>query len=187
MDTMVLENEFVRKQVHPISVEAYHQLGNSGQISEQTELLEGVIIDKMPKDPIHSSLVIRLFRSISAVVSSKYSVRPENPLTIGFSEPEPDLAIVDYDEKEYLYHHPQYAHLVIEVANTTVALDREKSLIYAKGNIPEYWIMNLVTYEVEVYKNPAPTGYKYREIFSKNDVLRPICLPEWKFSLDKYL
>lgn len=187
METMVLENESIRKNFYPISVEAYHELGRLGKISEKTELIDGVIIHKMPKDPVHSSIVIRLFKSISSILPAQYSVRPENPITIGLSEPEPDIAIVDYDEKEYISQHPQNAHFIIEVLNTTLALDREKATIYAKANIPEYWIINLTTNEIEVYKNPSNSVYESKEIFSKEATLSPEILPGWEFSLSDYI
>lgn len=41
MTVMVLENESIRKRVLPISIDAYHELGHSGKISEKTELIEG--------------------------------------------------------------------------------------------------------------------------------------------------
>jgi len=44
-------------QIWPLSVEAYHALGEAGLIPEQTELLYGFVYHKMPKSPLHSYLV----------------------------------------------------------------------------------------------------------------------------------
>src|SRR6185295_11806913 len=101
-------NEFARKRIHPISVEAYHELGCSGRISEKTELLEGVIVEKTPKDPIHSSLVGTIFEQILKLLASKFMLRQENPLTLSLSEPEPDIAVVDFEKNRYIDHHPNF-------------------------------------------------------------------------------
>jgi len=50
----------------PLSVEAYHALGEAGLIPKRTELLYGIVYHKMPKSPLHSYLLLRLldcFRS----------------------------------------------------------------------------------------------------------------------------
>lgn len=187
MVSAILENPDVRRQVHRFSIESYHEFGRLGQISEKTELLEGVIVEKMPKDPIHSSVVLKIFKSIYKILNERFMIRPENPLSLGDSEPEPDIAIVDFDKDEYIHTHPNFAHLVIEVSNTTLSLDREKAVIYAKANIPEYWIINLIAHEVEVYKNPSPRGYSSHKVFSKDEILKPDVLEEWNFCLKEYL
>jgi hypothetical protein len=43
-------------EIWPLSVEAYHALGEARLIPEQTELLYGFIYQKMSKSPLHSYL-----------------------------------------------------------------------------------------------------------------------------------
>ena len=57
MSFAIQERQAFFEKAVPISVEAYHLLYKQGLISEKTELLEGVVIEKMPKDPIHANLV----------------------------------------------------------------------------------------------------------------------------------
>jgi Putative restriction endonuclease len=38
---------------------------------------------------------------------------------------------------------------------------------YASGNIPVYWIVNLVDLQVEVYTNPAGATYTDRTVFTR--------------------
>ena len=45
----MLEKPAIRKQVQSLSVETYHRLGELGLLSEQVELLRGVIVQKMSK------------------------------------------------------------------------------------------------------------------------------------------
>ena len=49
-------------QVWPLSVKAYHALGEMGLIPKQTELLYGQVFRKISKSPLHSGLVRRLLR-----------------------------------------------------------------------------------------------------------------------------
>ena len=49
---------------------------------------------------------------------------------------------------------------LIEVANSSLALDRSKGKIYASAKIPEYWIVNLIENQIEVYRNPSQSDYR---------------------------
>ena len=40
----------------PVTVEQYHALFAQGLIAKNTELLEGTILEKMSKSPLHSSV-----------------------------------------------------------------------------------------------------------------------------------
>ena len=58
--------------------------------------------------------------------------------------------------------------LVVEVADPSLAIDREqKSGLYARARVPEYWIVNLNDRVLEVYREPGPDtsalyGWAYR-------------------------
>ena len=49
------------------------------------------------------------------------------------SEPESDIALVPAGA--YRDHHPDSAYLVVEVAETSLAADREKAEVYAEGGL----------------------------------------------------
>jgi Uma2 family endonuclease len=45
---------------------------------------------------------------------------------------------------------------VVEVSDTTLRLDRKRKLsVYARAQIEEYWIVNLVDRQLEVHREPA--------------------------------
>jgi Uma2 family endonuclease len=73
-----------------------------------------------------------------------------SPGTHDDSEPEPDVALVplgDYSAKR-----PDRAFLVIEVADSSLAFDREtKAPLYASSNVAEYWVVDLAGRAIEVY------------------------------------
>lgn len=174
MSIVILEKESVRELVLPLSVDAYHKLGELGALPEKTELLEGVVIQKMPKNPKHTETLQRLFKLFLNHFKEEYEVRKEEPIVLGESEPEPDLAIVDKKESGYFDAHPNHSHLIIEVANTSLALDRSKAQIYAKGKIPEYWIVNLLENTIEVYRNPIQSEYSEKRLFRIDEEVSPI-------------
>lgn len=174
MTSRVLEREFYRENFVPISVEAYHYLAEKNLISEKAELIEGVIVKKMPKSPIHAALVRRLIQFFQKSISEKYGISSENPLTLKHSEPEPDIAIVDFREDFYATGHPQFAHLIIEISLSTIAFDRDKADIYASANIPEYWIFNLQNKTLEIYKEPMSDKYQLTTILKSTDSIQPL-------------
>jgi Uma2 family endonuclease len=183
MSFALQEHQAFFERAVPISVEAYHLLYKQGLISEKTELLEGVVIEKMPKDPIHAEIVRRIFEFLEKVKSFK--VLKEDPINLGFSEPEPDIAIVP--KGDYSTAHPKEALLVIEVANSSIALDRAKSSIYAKANIPEYIIVNLQNNILEVYMTPVDGKYTFTKILQKDENFISTKIPNVSFSLNDFL
>ena len=101
---------------------------------------------------------------------------PALPLALGeHSEPEPDIAVVAGEPEDYLAAHPATAALVVEVADSSLRLDRRfKAALYAQAGLREYWIVNLVDHTLEVHRDPQPVSdapdlWMYRSV----QVLRP--------------
>ena len=187
MASHVLEREFLRENFVPITVEAYQYLAEKNLISENSELIEGVIVKKMPKSPIHYSFTQKLLLFFQNKISSKYWIRQEGPILSKHSVPEPDIAIVDFRDDYYAVAHPSYAHLVIEISLTTLALDRDKADIYASSNIPEYWIFNLQSKTLEVFQNPSEDKYQLTTILTATDSIHPLFQPELILDLKDFL
>src|SRR3954468_23082007 len=114
--TTILDIPEVRKRFSPLSVEEYHRLDEYNENGRRTELIRGVVIEKMPKSPLHCTLSARLHSKISSQISDAYTIWKERPLTLADSEPEPDVSITLGDERQFLKAHPTTAELVIEVA-----------------------------------------------------------------------
>jgi len=82
------------------------------------------------------------------------------------SVPESDITVVRGERGTYRGKHPtgRETALVIEVAESSVSLDRKKAAIYARAGIPEYWIVNLEDWRLE--RMPQPDG-----TFAKTETL----------------
>ena len=167
----ILEDPLTKDSILLVTVEQYHYLGEVGLIPEKTELLEGVIITKMPKSPVHRFIVIKLYKILSKLINENFVIQKEDPLTFIHSEPEPDISIIPASPDEYKTSHPTSAEFVIEVAVSSLRIDRLKLEIYAEAKIPEYWIVNVTTKSIEVYKNPEGRDYKEKGVYSVEDIL----------------
>jgi Uma2 family endonuclease len=154
-----VEKPATTRLLHRFSVAEYHRMIRAGILTEdhRVELLEGVIVDKMPHNPPHDGTITRIQRRLARQLSQDWLIRVQCAITTRYSEPEPDLAIVKNLEDVYFTRHPgpRDIALLIEVADSTLADDRQdKGSIYAHARIPIYWIVNLNDRTVEVYTEP---------------------------------
>ena len=181
----ILEVPLVRRQVVPISVATYHAMAAQGLVDKRTELLRGVIVEKMSKSPLHASIVRRLFRLVTKAAGPNDLVLKEDPITTIDSEPEPDVAVVAGHEDDFRCSHPQRALLVIEVAVSSIAIDREKASIYAGAGVGEFWLVLPESASIEVHTAPRDGVYAERKIFTGGDTLLSQALPALRVSLGK--
>lgn len=173
----LLDKEPVRRAALRVSVDQYHAMTAAGVISERTELLRGVIVEKMSKSPLHTFISQILRDAILACLPLHHCLRQEQPLGLTDSEPDPDLAVVQGSPQDYITQHPAGAKLVIEVAVSSEDLDREKAAIYAAAGIPEFWLVLPAERAVEIHRKPV--GETYQESFRLADTstLSSPCLP----------
>ena len=163
------------EEVFRISVDRYDRMLESGSLGEDDpiELLSGVIVWKMPKNPKHSTVVRRCQRLIEGLIPAGWHVRKEEPVRIpDYDEPEPDLAVVRGDDRLYENQHPgpRDVGLIIEVAESSLTRDRGlKREIYARAGIPAYWVVNLVDRQVESYADPVGGAYPAPKVLSESD------------------
>jgi Uma2 family endonuclease len=143
---------------------------------DPVELLEGWLVYKMPKNPPHRATTKLLRDALDEIVPDGWYVDAQEPITLEDSEPEPDVMIVRGKTRDYLDRHPSGRDiaLVIEVADSTLARDRtSKKQLYARTEIPIYWIVNLSEQSIEVYQEPAlvaeaPT-YLQKQLYTFSD------------------
>lgn len=146
------------------SVARYQRMIETGILTaeDKVELLENHLVLKMPRNPRHDSSVQRALRPVQKVLPPDWDIRIQSAITLDDSQPEPDVALVRGTADDYETRHPGPADIgqLIEVADSSLLRDqRDKSRIYARANIPVYWIINLVDRRIEVYTRPSgPTA-----------------------------
>lgn len=138
---------------------------------DPVELLGGELVAREPQGSYHVTTIALAARALERAFGLGWTVRQQAPITLDDeSEPEPDLAVVRGEPIDFLDGHPARPALVVEVAETSLRLDRElKGGLYARAGLPEYWIINLRDRCLEVFRSPGadPTrhiGWRYRDI-----------------------
>jgi Uma2 family endonuclease len=169
-----LEREATTRRWRRVEYERLVDLGVF--VGERLELLDGVLVVREPQGSPHAAIVMQVGQVLAAAFGAGWHPRLQAPLALGdHSEPEPDIAVVAGAARDYVAAHPSTAALVVEVADSSLRLDRRfKASIYARAGLPEYWIVNLVDRTLEVHREPGPAidvpdDWSYRSI----DVLRP--------------
>ncbi|BCW96651.1 MAG: Uma2 family endonuclease [Fimbriimonadales bacterium] len=168
--------------------EMFYRLGEAGVLDDSTryELIEGDIYAMPPEGPEHATVCTRLMYRMFTLPAGDWHLRAEKPLRLGASELIPDLAVVPGGVDDYAAQHPTTALLVIEVAATSLARDRELKLgVYARAGIPECWLVNLSEACVEVYREPAGDSYRSVRRYTLGEHLTPLFAPEWAVPVDE--
>src|SRR4051812_20576168 len=112
-----------REDLFRLTVEQYHTMIEAGVLTEDdpVELLEGVLVQKLPKSRAHVAALSRLNRALAAILPPGYFIQMQDPITLSESEPEPDLAVVRGIEDDFTEHPgPADVALVVEVADTSL-------------------------------------------------------------------
>jgi len=146
--------------------------------NEKIELLEGVLVPMSPIGPPHSSAVQKLTALLVPALAGRAAVRIQSPFAaLELSEPEPDVVVAppgDYDAD-----HPDRAYLIIEVAESSLSVDRGvKKRLYARCGVPEYWIVNVVDRVVEVHTEPADGTYAKVDRLERGETVRLTGFPD---------
>jgi Uma2 family endonuclease len=151
-------------EFHRLTSDEYHQLVDSGGFDEDTrvELIEGILCDMSPKSPEHERIIAYLNRVLATALDhDRFWLRPTAPLSIGDSEPEPDLSVVRRGTPEP--YHPASAALVIEVSVSSRRRDLAvKPALYAGADVAEYWVVDPAKDVVVVHSDPGADGYRTR-------------------------
>jgi len=164
-----------------------HQMAELGFFDGQrAELIEGEIVVLSPQKASHYSATDQAADLLRQHFGKGFHVRMQGPLDLGpHSEPEPDVAVVQGNRASYKTRHPKTAVLIVEVSDTTLKNDRSrKASLYARAGIADYWIINLVDRQLEVYRQPQPDaaqtyghGYGDVTILTVGQTVSPLAAP----------
>jgi Uma2 family endonuclease len=173
------------------TVDEYHRMIEAGILtpSDRVELIEGKIVSMAAKNPPHAATNLCAADYLKQRLADKALVRIQDPIQLSqYSEPEPDLAIVAPNVRKYIDHHPRPDEvlLLIEVADTSLQDDRTiKAPLYAKAGILEYWILDVNTRQVYVFRDPQDDGYAQEVVLSEENTLTAIAFPELPIALNQ--
>ncbi|MGH7303366.1 MAG: Uma2 family endonuclease [Candidatus Rokuibacteriota bacterium] len=153
---------------------------------DRVELLDGLLVAREPQGERHATVVGLVRAALEKAFGRGYHVREEKPIALDEqSEPEPDVVVVPGRLRDYLTAHPSRPALVVEVADTSLALDRlRKGGLYARAGVSDYWVVNLIDEVLEVYRDPVrtPSGHgswKYDSVrwLRRHAAVTPLAAP----------
>jgi len=154
---------------HRWTREEFYQLAEQGYFQrKRVMLIDGEIIDMSPHGKAHAYVITYLTHWAISAFGKDFLVRPQLSLNATeYSDPEPDIAIVPGPLRRDA-DHPSTAALIIEVAESCLAIDRKKAKIYAQAGVEDYWIVNTRDSQIEVFRKPLN-----RERYESNQISKP--------------
>jgi Uma2 family endonuclease len=164
------------------SLQDYHQMIDTGILDDRkVELLRGEIIEMSPEGVAHSSYCRETGKYLRRILGDRADISEAHPIVLpNNSEPEPDLAIVRISPTLYRDRHPQVSDIfwLIEVANSTLVKDLGmKKDIYADAGILEYWVMDLQSSALVIFRDLTVDGYQ-SETRLNSGTISPLAFPD---------
>jgi Uma2 family endonuclease len=155
------------------------------------ELLDGDIVEMTPEGEPHAYCSDEAGEYLSHILGDRAKVRQNKPITLpqNDSEPAPDLSVVQRLGQEYRDHHPypQNIFWLVEYADSSLQEDLFiKTRIYAEVEIPEYWVVNLKTSQLIMFRRPRRDGYQYEQILTQGTIT-PLAFPDMAISVERLL
>ena len=151
-----------RPGLHRWSRHEYGRLIDHGFLDEDDpiELLDGLLLVKEPQHSPHRTAVLLVAKALERGFGEGWFVQTQSPIILDDrSEPEPDVCVVRGTPRDYAAAHPTRPALIIEVAQSGLALARgRKAAAYARAGIADYWILNLDDRVLEIHREPARPG-----------------------------
>ncbi|MBE9053147.1 Uma2 family endonuclease [Nostocales cyanobacterium LEGE 11386] len=174
------------------SIDDYHRMIAAGILAErQVELLNGEIVEMSPEGEPHAYCSDEAGEYLIYLLGNQAKVRQAKPITLpdSNSEPEPDIAIVQRLGRDYREHHPYPENIfwLIEYSDSSLNKDLEvKTKTYAAAGIPEYWVINLRTMQMIVFRVATEAGYQSKEILTQGNI-KPLAFPDILISIKQLL
>ncbi len=175
------------------TVAQYERMIEAGILTDRdrVELFRGEVIEIAPVGQYHAACVDRLAELFLRVLAERAIVRVQGPIQVGLdSVPQPDVALLARQSDFYTARYPQAADVraLVEVADTAIEFDRAVRVpLYAQGNIPEVWVVDLPVGAVHVYREPGTVGYESVQIVCRGEAIAFQAFPDVPFTVDQLL
>ena len=154
-------------------------------VGTRTYLYRGELFDMPAMGTLHVRGITQVDDWLHNVMRPTFVIRCQGPFELpDESMPQPKFVVCTPHQAARLPH-PNRAEFIIEVADSSVELDRETADDYAAAGVPDYWIDNVRDRQIEVYRDPRPdaastTGHRYasRRVYAVGESLAPLAKPE---------
>jgi Uma2 family endonuclease len=167
---------FTREEVNRLLEEGFFD-------GQRFELIDGDLIDKMGQNPPHASAIRRLMVLLATTFGIE-RLMVQAPIEAGprdrkWSQPEPDLAVLAA-ASDHSARHPDghELSLAVEVADSSVRHDaNRKRDMYAAAGVPEYWVLDLDSRRLLVFRNLQGTAYSESLVLTETEQIPHIEKP----------
>jgi Uma2 family endonuclease len=177
--------------VSRFTLDEYERMMNAEVFVEdqrRVEFLRGEIVPMSPIGVPHARIVNFLNRWSTEVTSPEdVVVSVQNPILVppSTSAPEPDVVWVKPTDSDR-HPLPEDIFLVIEVADTTMRIDTiVKAAIYAEGGILDYWVVDLSSRVVHIYRDVVQGKYLSINMARPGDRLSPLAFPQAELDIER--
>ena len=178
----------MNERLRPLRVAEYVALARLGVFdAERVELIRGRVVSLAPPSEAHERSVEQVNELLVRTFGRWASVRPGCLIDAAEdSMPEVDFALVP--SAPIPPPHPRSALLLIEVAEHSLRFDRlVKAPLYAEGGSPEYWIVNLVQAQLEVFREPKGGHWHEHFALTAAESICPVSFPAVTLALASLL
>ena len=157
-------------------------LAEAGQLElERYELIDGELIRKMPKSPLHSLAVYLVVEWLRGVFGPRHVLQEVSinlsPLLDITNELEPDVIVIRRQVGAFreVNAGPADILLAVEVSVTTREFDLgAKAAKYASAGIDDYWVLDLSEMRLVVHRNPVAERYESIVAYFADEPVAPL-------------
>jgi Uma2 family endonuclease len=143
---------------------------------EPLELIDGELFMMSPQGPSHRNLTVLLHDLLSQAYAGRGHIQDHSPIALApDSMPEPDVAVIRGAVRDYAQRlpGPDDVILVVEIAVTSLRVDRAKARVYARAGISEYWLLDVEGRRLERYARPSGDSYAVVTILAESESVSP--------------
>lgn len=147
----------------------------------RVELLDGYLVEQTDMKQAHANRIKRIYDRMNGLFATRAEVFAQSPIELSSDgRPLPDVALFKLGSVSDVHtRQPEDIHLIIEVAESSIHQDRDfKQALYARDGIQEYWIVNLVNNQLEVYRNPETERYANSFTVKAGPTVKCLAFPE---------
>ena len=168
-------------------------MGEAGILTpdDHVELIYGEIVAMSPIGSRHGAGVDRATRELVRITGDNAIVRVQGSVELNdYNEPQPDIVLLRPKDDFYYGKQPgpNDILLIVEIADTSFAYDRNiKAKLYAETGVPEYWLADIKSGCLFVYRESTGISYLLVRQCHRGDTLAPALLPDCPISIDVFL
>ncbi len=166
--------------------ELFQMLDHDLLAGRRVELIGGEVLEVPAQFNMHAAAIDLTADALRLVFGAGFWVQRQGSLDLSpLGVPDPDVDVIHGSPRGATRTMPTSALLVVEASDSTLRLDRIiKGSLYAAGGITDYWIVNLVQRQLEVYRDPIAdpsalhgASYSTCVILIPGDFVSPLAAP----------